>query len=103
MSDVTYCIHGPWTNHQNATPDHHNGKGPCDEVCACAKRSANKAIAQSQGDIAIQSAEEFFEWSQTTDGSIKYFFVSDEECWEMHDLAQTTISRIAGTMKLHAA
>jgi hypothetical protein len=79
-----------------------HGKGPCDGLGASVKRSASRAITHGR---IIQSAEEFFTWSNSFKTSIDFIYVSKEDCKAIQNILQERgqgIKRVQGTMKLHA-
>lgn len=82
-----------------------HGKGPCDGLGACIKRSADMAIRQ--GKCLIQNAEDFYAWSKKTEESgskIKYISYNQEDVGRCNDILEQKEkpTPISGTFKLHA-
>ena len=56
-----------------------HGKGPCNGLGASVKHSARNAV--TQGRAMIQSAEDFFAWSQQISGSaVQDIYLSKDDC-----------------------
>jgi hypothetical protein len=68
------------------------------------KRSADMNI--KQGKCVIQTAEDFFAWTESiTSSSVKYFYVSNEDVENCSQYIQSVSSQllsVPGTIKVHA-
>ena len=81
-----------------------HGKGLCDGVGTSVNRSASNAV--TQGRAVIQSAEDFFVWSQQISGSaVQYIYLSKDGCRMARELLQVRsagLKQVVGTMQVHA-
>ena len=81
-----------------------HGKGLCDGLGASVNRSASNAV--TQGRAVIQSAEDFFVWSQQISGSaVQYIYLSKDGCRMARELLQARsagLKQVVGTMQVHA-
>ena len=107
VRSITFECHYPEIFHVRATWDFleaGHGKGPCDGLEASVKRSADMNIKQGKG--VIQTAEDFFAWTESiTSSSVKYFYVSNEDVENCSQYIQSVSSQllsVPGTMKVHA-
>lgn len=74
-----------------------HGKGPCDGVGGTSKRLADLAVKRQIA--VIQSAEDYFHWSDSAENSqIKYIFVPKKE-WDQSQAQLSSLS-IKGTLDL---
>lgn len=77
-----------------------HGKGPCDGIGGTTKRNADNAVKKG---VIIQDAEEFFRWASTSDSTIKYVKVNEEEYNEsVKRVEENIVKPIKGTMKIHS-
>ena len=121
---VHYWTDGPTSQYRNKTVfylvSHHkelfdleatwhffeagHGKGPCDGIGGVTKRNAD--IATKAGKCVIQSASDFYAWTQSEVcnlRSIKFIYIPKESCMETgEEIKNWPTKPVKGTMKLHS-